>query len=436
LALATYLQASGRRDDHFYEAESKLRKLRPQLLSWRQGRKKFQSTYGRALIKAGLADHFGGFNDDEEVDEQRASEEEARTKYLLRETERVLLVRDALGLLPRQLYSEFSSPKTTDTDLIRRVLNFYLDKAWSKTTPAELRPMVYEDALKFCQRVKSLDIQTPALRHSLGLTTALALYLSKAYPLAHEVFSRIEALPDQEFEKREHRLEDRVHRSLNTLMKTRGFHRIKNAGTATIAEISFQHFRLEGEIDSRQVWEEETWIEVLPDSGLGRIFALVSVPAKSARNWFLYSRASGLEKVVKAFGQYEPGNQIKDEIFQHLSDATKNYAPSKFALIIDEVDVRLRDVEQSISELEARPPSMSPLDLVGDGAAFISAQVVDMIQPQTFVHPVRLEAFLPDYQKRYLQTKEMLPIQTRDGWVKIHYQKEDDLLRITKVESD
>jgi len=59
-----------------------------------------------------------------------------------------------------------------------------------------------------------------------------------------------------------------------------------------------------------------------------------------------------------------------------------------------------------------------------------------MIQPQTFVHPVRLEAFLPDYQKRYLQTKEMLPIQTRDGWVKIHYQKEDDLLRITKVESD
>ncbi|MDP7253884.1 MAG: hypothetical protein QGF00_30060, partial [Planctomycetota bacterium] len=374
---------------------------------------------------------------EEEAEVRRVSQQEAMTEHLHLETERVLLVRDALELLPSQLDSEFSSPKTTDTDLIRRILNFYLDKAWSKSTPPELRPMVYEDALKFCQRVKRLDIQNPALRRSLGLTTALALYLSKAYPLAHEVFSRVEAQSDQEPEKREHLLEERIERSLKTLMTTRGFHRIRALETTTIADVTFRQFRLEGEIDSRQAWEEETWIEVLPDSGLGRIFALVSVPTREGvRNWFFYSRTSGQEKVVKAFGQSQPGYQIRDEILQHLTATTKKYAPSEFNSVIDELDEKLRDVEQSIRELEARPPSMSPLDLVGDGTAFISAQVTGMIRPQTFVHPIRLEALLSDGQKRELRKTKMLPIRTRDGWVKVHYHWAEELIHITKVESE
>ena len=79
---------------------------------------------------------------------------------------------------------------------------------------------------------------------------------------------------------------------------------------------------------------------------------------------------------------------------------------------------------------------MSPLDLVGDGTAFISAQVTGMIRPQTFVHPIRLEALLSDGQKRELRKTKMLPIRTRDGWVKVHYHWAEELIHITKVESE
>lgn len=438
LALATYIERTDRRDDRIYEAERKLRKLLPQLLSWRQSKEMFSNLYGRALIEAGLAGYGNDSKAEGERDERPVSAEIDKQEHLRRETERVLLVRDGLGLLRGELNSVGIYPKTTDTDLIRRVLDFYLDEAWSQDTPAEVRPMLYEDALKFCRMVKGLDLADSTLQKSLRLTSALALYLSKAYPLAHEVLARAEPEPADRAEKGEHLLENRIERSLYTLMKTRGFHRYIDLGARKFSNLSLLHYRIEGELDSHQVWEEEAWLEVSAESGLGRMFALVSVPGNDGpRNWFLYARTVGNEEVIGKYGSNAPDNyQVEDEILRSLIDARKNYAPVEFETVINDLDEKLRDVEQSISELEARPPSMSPMDLVGDGTAFLATQLARMLPPEAYVRPVRLEALLPNDQAGELRKVNMLPIQTRDGWVKVHYQWDSDLLHITKVESE